>query len=127
MSVFERTKKVAQKNKISLQSAAEKAGLSKNAIYRWKDVTPSKVSIQAVAKVLHTSYDYLVGNIETDEEKAEENMSRDLKEFLEDNEPMFYGQEEFDEEDIEQIKNFMKGYFISKEGKKNRGEDDNGR
>ena len=42
--------------------ANEKAGLGKNAIYKWKTQKASIESLQKVAKALHTSADYLLGN-----------------------------------------------------------------
>lgn len=65
MTIFERTKEFSKKRGYSLQTTAEKAGLSKNAIYNWKTKEPSQVSVKAVAEVLGVSVDYLLGN--TDE------------------------------------------------------------
>jgi transcriptional regulator with XRE-family HTH domain len=62
MTLFERTKEFSKKRGYSLQTTAEKAGLSQNAIYRWKTTNPSEVSVKAVADVLGVSSDYLLGN-----------------------------------------------------------------
>ena len=43
------------------EDVAEKAGLGINAIYRWKNQTPTTDSISKVAKVLNVSTDYLLG------------------------------------------------------------------
>lgn len=65
MTLFERTKNLSKQKGWNLQTTAEKAGLSQNAIYNWKTKEPSKVSLKAVADVLHVSTDYLLGR--TDE------------------------------------------------------------
>lgn len=65
MTIFERTKETAKSRGYSLQETAKKAGLSQNAIYNWKNTTPSDVSLNSVANVLGVSVDYLLGN--TDE------------------------------------------------------------
>lgn len=61
MTLFERTKNLSKQKGWSLQTTAEKAGLSQNAIYNWKTKEPSKVSLKAVADVLGVSSDYLLG------------------------------------------------------------------
>lgn len=53
---------MAKKHGYSLTELNEKAGLGKNTIYSWKTKTPSTENLQKVAKVLHTSTDYLLGN-----------------------------------------------------------------
>ncbi|CAH0416146.1 helix-turn-helix transcriptional regulator [Periweissella fabaria] len=65
MTLFERTKEISKLRGYSLQTVAEKAGLSKNAIYNWKTKEPSEVSLKAVSAVLNVDTDYLLGN--TDE------------------------------------------------------------
>lgn len=64
MTLFERTKKASNERGLSLQQVAEKAGLSKNTIYKWKDnqQNPRFVTVKAVAEVLNVSVDYLLGN-----------------------------------------------------------------
>lgn len=62
MALVERIKKLSKKYNMNLQTVAQKAGLGINAIYRWKDQTPTIESLGNVAKVLHTSTDYLLGN-----------------------------------------------------------------
>lgn len=62
MTLVERIKKISKKYDMNLKTVATKAGLGINAIYRWKDQQPSAENLQKVAKVLHTSTDYLLGN-----------------------------------------------------------------
>lgn len=62
MSLFERTKDMASKRKMSLQEVATKAGLGINSIYGWKTKKPSYDRIEKVADVLNVTTDYLLGN-----------------------------------------------------------------
>ena len=62
MTLLDNLKIVAKKHGMSLSEINDKAGLGKNTIYRWKTQSPSSGNLQKVAKVLHTSTDYLLGN-----------------------------------------------------------------
>lgn len=64
MTVYERINKLAKKKGISLKKLATDSGLSENAIYSWKNKVPRMNSLKAVAKQLHVSVDYLLGNEE---------------------------------------------------------------
>lgn len=91
MTIFDRTKDTARLRGISLQQTAEKAGLSKNAIYNWKTKEPSTVSLRAVANVLGVSVDYLLGN--TDEmhsTRTEPELPNDLEEVLKQVNPLTF-------------------------------------
>lgn len=61
MIAFERIKDLAKKRKMSLVEVNDKAGLGTRTIYHWKKLKPSNDSLKAVAKVLHTTTDYLNG------------------------------------------------------------------
>lgn len=61
MIEFERTKELARKRKMSLLEVNDKAELGKRSIYNWKNRKPGIMALSAVAKVLHTSTDYLSG------------------------------------------------------------------
>lgn len=62
MNTFDRIKKLAKNQKLSLMQVNNRAGLGERSIYHWKNQKPNIVSLRAVAKVLHTSTDYLLGN-----------------------------------------------------------------
>lgn len=68
MTAFERIKKLAKNRGLSLIEVNDKAGLGTRSIYHWKNKVPKSDSLTAVAKVLHTSADYLLGN--TDDPSA---------------------------------------------------------
>lgn len=60
--VYKRIHTMAQEKGLSLQKLAEKAGVSTNLIYSWKNKkNPSKTSLKKVAKVLNTTPEYLQG------------------------------------------------------------------
>ena len=61
MIEFERTKKLAKIRKMSLREVNDKAKLGTNTIYNWKSKKPGSDALAAVAKVLHTTTDYLNG------------------------------------------------------------------
>ena len=61
MIEFERAKELARKRKMSLLEVNDKAELGKRSIYNWKNRKPGIMALGAVAKVLHTSTDYLSG------------------------------------------------------------------
>ena len=65
MTTFERIKEISKQRGLNLKKTATEAGLSENAIYKWKTQTPQSNALQAVADVLGVSVDYLLGN--TDE------------------------------------------------------------
>ena len=65
MNTFERIKEISKERGLNLKKTAIEAGLSENAIYKWKTQTPQSNALQAVADVLGVSVDYLLGN--TDE------------------------------------------------------------
>ena len=62
MTTFERIKEISKQRGLNLKKTATEAGLSENAIYKWKTQTPQSNALQAVADVLGVSVDYLLGN-----------------------------------------------------------------
>lgn len=62
MTIFERTKEIADQQGLSLQDVATKAGIGINSIYGWKKKDPTVSKLQKVAEILHVSVDYLLGN-----------------------------------------------------------------
>ena len=62
MNTFERIKEISKERGLNLKKTAIEAGLSENAIYKWKTQTPQSNALQAVADALGVSVDYLLGN-----------------------------------------------------------------
>lgn len=61
MTLLSRTKEIAKKRGMSMESLANKVGISKSGIYQWDKHEPKPSTIQKVADVLHVSTDYLLG------------------------------------------------------------------
>lgn len=80
MTTFERIKKLADNQKISLQKVATDIGLSENAIYGWKTRKPKGEDLAKIADYFHVSVDYLLGR--EDIEKIKEPV--DLKDIVSD-------------------------------------------
>ncbi|WP_338753203.1 helix-turn-helix transcriptional regulator [Leuconostoc mesenteroides] len=102
MTLFERTKKLSKQKGWNLQTTAEKAGLSQNAIYNWKKKEPSKVSLKAVADVLGVSSDYLSGKTNVLNENKKEIDLKDAK-----HEILSYGGKPISDEDWAVIKRIL--------------------
>lgn len=62
MTAFEHIKELTYKRGLSLIEVNDKAGLGTRTIYHWKNKVSKSDSPTAVAKVLHTSADYLLVN-----------------------------------------------------------------
>lgn len=69
MTPLDRIKKVAKKRGFSLTQVNNKAHLGTNTIYSWKTKEPSYNNLQAVAKVLGVSVDYLLGKPENNDKQ----------------------------------------------------------
>ncbi|KRK47579.1 helix-turn-helix domain-containing protein [Secundilactobacillus kimchicus] len=71
MTVLERIKKISKKKGYNLTKVNDLAHLGKNTIYSWKNKEPSFNNLQAVAKVLNVSVDYLLGKTDDPSPKTE--------------------------------------------------------
>ncbi|MCM0583519.1 helix-turn-helix transcriptional regulator [Weissella diestrammenae] len=76
MSVFDNIKTVAKERGLSLQVTAERAGLSKNAIYQYKNgKNPSLETLTKIADVLNVSTNRLINN--SDDKTIQPNVETD--------------------------------------------------
>lgn len=64
MTIFERIKKLANKQGKSLQKVSEDLGLSTNYLYRLKTQQPTAEKLSLIADYFHVSVDYLLGREE---------------------------------------------------------------
>lgn len=64
MTVFDRVKKLSEKQKISIVELEEKLGFGRNSLYSWKKKTPNGDSLKKVADFFNVSTDYLLGRSE---------------------------------------------------------------
>lgn len=64
MTTFERIQSLAKKRGLGIRDLAKKAGLGETTIYGWKNRTPDSSKLEAVARVLGVTVDYLLGKEE---------------------------------------------------------------
>ncbi|NKN31309.1 helix-turn-helix domain-containing protein [Weissella cibaria] len=110
MTTFERIKEISKQRGLNLKKTATEAGLSENAIYKWKTQTPQSNALQAVAEVLGVSVDYLLGN--TDEmhsNKKDDKKIADLKDIMKEFEIVQFDGKTIPEEDLLVIERIIKG------------------
>ncbi|MCS9993089.1 XRE family transcriptional regulator [Weissella confusa] len=102
MTTFERIKEISKQRGLNLKTTATEAGLSENAIYKWKIQTPQSNALRAVADVLGVSVDYLLGNTDEMHSNKKDDMPVDLEEVLDKLGPTlrFEGKELTDEQKI---------------------------
>lgn len=104
MSIYSRTKEVANLRKISLADVEIKAGLSEKSLYKWKQSTPKADNLEKVANVLNVSVDYLLGRTDSmnTPNQIEEVDLRDAK-----HEILSYGGKPISDEDWAIIKRIL--------------------
>lgn len=61
MTTFDRVKKLADKQKISIVELEERLDFSRNSLYAWKRSNPSTEKLEKVADYFGVSTDYLLG------------------------------------------------------------------
>ncbi|MCO6528723.1 XRE family transcriptional regulator [Lactobacillus sp. ESL0236] len=103
MTLFDNLKIMAKKHGMSLLQINEKAGLGKNAIYKWRTQKPSTENLQKVAKVLHTSTDYLLGNTDDSSPVSKDHHAVDI----ENDELLSYRGRPIPDDYLDIIKNLM--------------------
>lgn len=87
MTTFDRVKKLAEEQKITIVELEEKLGFGRNSLYSWKKKTPNGDSLQKVADYFNVSTDYLLGRTNkkyyelTDSEK--DDIAKQADEMLE--------------------------------------------
>ncbi|TFE02856.1 helix-turn-helix domain-containing protein [Jeotgalibacillus salarius] len=64
MTVFDRVKKLADEQKISITELEERLGFGKNSLYSWKKKVPNAAGLQKIADYFNVSTDYLLGRSE---------------------------------------------------------------
>ena len=105
MIEFERTKELAKKRKMSLLEVNDKAGLGKR--------KPGIMALGAVAKVLHTSVDYLSGITDDPAPSVQDTVN------LEDEVPYSYYGHPVPKEYLDMVRELMKRDIKQREARKN--------
>lgn len=62
MTAYDNIKKYSKMRGLSLQQVAEKAGLSKNMLYQYKNINPKIETLDKIAKALNVSKEDLLGS-----------------------------------------------------------------
>lgn len=106
MTVFDRTKEIANAKGLSLQQVATKAGLGINSIYGWKKKDPSITRLNKVADVLNVSVDYLLG---TTDDTSQSKQSKPIVDLNKDDSILTFDGTPIPDEDKELIRRLLRG------------------
>lgn len=104
MTTFERIKFLADKQGKNLKTVATDLGFSENALYKWKNQSPTTENLSKVADYFDVSLDYLVGR-----DQVTPYTETDLAQMV-DNAMSFDGQP-INDHDKEVIMAFLKGKY----------------
>ncbi|WP_125607323.1 helix-turn-helix domain-containing protein [Lapidilactobacillus bayanensis] len=116
MTLFERTKELAKKRGFSLAEVERKAELSENYLYTWKRTdNPRKGSLEAVARVLGVTPEYLLNGNKEDSSKNEPTHIN-VDEIVENMGLLTSRKYALSDEDRAAISAMVKGYLETKEG-----------
>ncbi|WP_239255371.1 helix-turn-helix domain-containing protein [Listeria ilorinensis] len=117
MTTFDRVKKLAGKQKISIVELEEKLGFGRNSLYSWKKKTPNGESLQKVADFFNVSTDYLLGRTDNPAPPSDDEAS--FQAFANDPELSHWYRTlpESDEEDLQELRDLWE-YLQSKKKKK---------
>ncbi|WP_088838958.1 helix-turn-helix domain-containing protein [Listeria sp. ILCC792] len=81
MTTFDRVKKLAESQKISIVELEEKLGFGRNSLYSWKKKTPNGDSLQKVADFFNVSTDYLLGRTDIKLPLEADNATSESREY----------------------------------------------
>lgn len=112
MSVFDRVKKLAEKQHVSIVELEEKLDFGRNSLYSWKTKTPNGDRLKKVADYFNVTTDYLLGRTDTPQftRRDERDVQKTLEEMingLSDKNALSYmknGENEISEEDAELLR-----------------------
>lgn len=110
MTTFDRVKKLADKQKISIVELEEKLGLGRNSLYSWKKKTPNGENLRKVGDFFGVTTDYLLGRTENPYAGiSPEQREMTIKEAL--NSVMSYDGKPVTENDREVLKRIAEAYL----------------
>lgn len=107
MTLLSRTKEIAKKRGMSMESLANKVGISKSGIYQWDKHEPKPSTIQKVADVLHVSTDYLLGRTDEMNYISDDKKQIDLKDTLDNEIMLAFDGHEIPDEDKVKIREYI--------------------
>ncbi|QCZ51005.1 helix-turn-helix domain-containing protein [Levilactobacillus brevis] len=114
MTLFERVKKMSKERGLSLSQLNDKAGLGKNAIYKWKTQKPSTENIQKVASALGVTVDYLLSG---EEQKNETTKKVNIEDLLDGTAMLTDRDGELTDADRAALRALISTYLQSTEGR----------
>lgn len=113
MTVFERIKKLSDKQGKSMQKVAEDIGMSKNIFYRWKTTEPKGIDLKKVADYFNVSTDYLLGRTDNPYGgQSDKQRELSIEEAL--NSVMSYDGQPLTDNDREVLKRITEAYLDGK-------------
>lgn len=113
MSLYENVKDLANRKGMSLPDLAEKMGLVKTAIYKWKTQTPNIETIEKLAKYFDVSIEFLIGSDHVPEWTTNHNMI-ELDLILKNNISVGYGGRELTDAEKIRVKTILDTVFWDK-------------
>jgi len=113
MTTFDRIKKLADKQKKNLKTVAIDLGFSENAIYKWKNQSPTTENLTKVADYFGVTLDYLVGRQDSFiKSEINSDYDSDLNKALDG--MMSFDGKPMTENDKEAIRAYLQGRFSNK-------------
>ncbi|WHQ53694.1 helix-turn-helix domain-containing protein [Lactiplantibacillus plantarum] len=124
MTVFDRIKKLADDQQISIVELEERLGFGRNSLYSWKKKMPNSGNLEKVADYFDVTTDYLLGReTQNSPDWATKDDKIDLDKWLQSNVPMGFQGMDMDDETKIKVRAFLEGVFW--EDKQKHRNDDN--
>lgn len=112
MTVFDRVKSLADKQKITIVELEERLNFGKNSLYRWKTSAPASDKLKKVADYFNVTTDYLLGRTDTPNPIQSKQPDFTVEEALES--VMSYDGKPLTENDREILKGVIEAYLENK-------------
>lgn len=113
MNLYDNVKYLSTKQGISLPDLAEKMGLARTAIYKWKTQTPGIETIEKLAKYFDVSIEFLIGSDHVPEWASQDDMI-DLELMLQNNVNMSYAGQELSSTEKQRVQDVLTTIFWEK-------------
>lgn len=112
MTVFDRVKILADKQKITIVELEERLNFGKNSLYRWKTSAPASDKLKKVADYFNVTTDYLLGRTDTPNAIQSKQPDFTVEEALES--VMSYDGKPLTENDREILRGVIEAYLEKK-------------
>ncbi|MEK4948355.1 helix-turn-helix domain-containing protein [Carnobacterium sp. FSL W8-0810] len=111
MNLYDNVKYLSTKQGISLPDLAEKMGLARTAIYKWKTQTPGIETIEKLAKYFDVSIEYLIDSESALDQATTEDII-DIEFLLNNYINLGYGTKKLTIAEIERAKIILDAIFL---------------